>query len=93
MVWVWSITTDMVMAPGIAPASSGSRPRTPSTVSMMLAPGCRKITSSTEGLPFASPVVRTFSTESSIWATSLSRTGRPDRKAMITGAYSEALRS
>ena len=33
------------------------------------------------------------STESSTWATSPSRTGRPDRKAMITEAYSEALRS
>ena len=79
MVWVWSITTDMVMARGIAAWSSGSRRRTPSTVSMILAPGCRKITSSTAGRPFASPVVRTSSTESSTWATSLSRTGRPDR--------------
>ena len=86
MVWVWSITTDMVMAGGIAAPSSGSRRRTPSTVSMMLAPGWRKITSSTAGRPFARPVVRTSSTESSTRATSESCTGRPPRKATITGA-------
>ena len=41
MTGVRSITTESVMLPGMEASSCGSSARTRSTVSMMLAPGCR----------------------------------------------------
>ena len=79
MVVVRSSTTPRSMAPGIAAASRGSSARTRSTVSMMLAPGWRKMMTSTAGRPLASPALRTSSTESSTRATSPIATGRPSR--------------
>ncbi len=93
IVVVRSIITDRSMAAGMAARSSGRRARRRSTVAMMLAPGWRKMMSSTPGLPFAMPVVRTSSTESSTSATSSSRTGRPFRLATTSGRYCAALRS
>ena len=63
--------------PGATPSSCGRTSRTRSTVSMMLAPGLRKSTSSTAGLPLARPAVRRSSTESSTVATSDSRSTAP----------------
>ena len=93
IVVVRSIITDRSMAPGITARSSGRSARRRSTVAMMLAPGCRKMMRRTPGFPFAMPVVRTSSTESSTSATSASRTGRPRRLATTSGRYCSARRS
>ena len=61
---VRSITTSSLMAGEIDACNCGSSARTRSTVSMMLAPGWRKMTISTAGLPLASPALRMSSTES-----------------------------
>ena len=55
----------------------GIRVRTRSTVSMMLAPGCRNTIRSTPGLPLAKPMLRRSETESVTSATSPSRTAAP----------------
>jgi hypothetical protein len=47
------------------------------TVSMMLAPGWRKMITSTEGFPLAYPALRRSSTESTTWPTSAMRTEAP----------------
>ena len=53
MVTVWSMPTRMSIDCGIAAFSCGNKSRTWSTVSMMLAPGCRNRMISTEGFPLA----------------------------------------
>ncbi len=77
IVVVRSSTTPSSIEGGIEARSDGSRSITRSTVSMMLAPGCRYITMSTARLPLAKPPVRTSSTELSTSAMSPSRTGAP----------------
>ncbi len=76
---VRSRTTDISMAPGMAAPSCGKRARTLSTVSMMLAPGWRKMITMTAGLPLTSPVERRSSTESLTLATSASLIAAPLR--------------
>ncbi|TWG86306.1 hypothetical protein L602_002100000950 [Cupriavidus gilardii J11] len=75
MVGVRSSTTSIEIEAGIIWRSDGSIALTRSTVSMMLAPGDRFSTSSTDGLPFAEPALRMSCTESVTVATSDSRTG------------------
>ena len=70
IVVVRSITTERSMPPAIDARSCGSSARTWSTVSMMLAPGWRKMMTRIDGLPFVSPRLRTSSTESTTLATS-----------------------
>ena len=79
MVGVRSIASDKSMAPGIDARSCGSKRFTRSTVSIMLAPGCRFKITSTAGLPLASPALRKSCTESLTSAISLSRTAVPLR--------------
>ena len=74
IVAVASCITESFIAGGTAARSSGSRARTPSTVSMMLAPGWRETMMRTAGFPFARPPVKMFSTESVTVATSDRRT-------------------
>ena len=64
---------------GSAALSCGIAARTPSIVVMMLAPGWRKMITSTAGLPTAKPRLRRSWTESWISAMSLSLTGLPLR--------------
>ncbi len=61
---VRSITTVRSMAEGIEAFSDGNACRMRSTVSIMFAPGWRKMISRTEGLPLTKPAARMFSTES-----------------------------
>ena len=61
MVAVRSIAISVSMAEGIEAFSCGSAARMRSTVSMMLAPGWRKIMMRTEGLPLTKPAARMFS--------------------------------
>ena len=77
MVVVRSRTTSRLMVGGMEARSEGSSAITRSTVSMMLAPGCRYMTISTARLPLAKPPVRTSSTELSTSAMSSRRTGAP----------------
>ncbi len=70
---------------GSAASSSGSAAVTWSTVSMMLAPGWRNSSTTTEGVPSDRPMLRRFSTESITSATSASLTGAPLRQARISG--------
>ena len=77
IVVVRSSTTVKSIAAGMEAFSEGSASRMRSTVSMMLAPGWRKIISNTHGLPFMNPAARMFSTESSTSATSESLTAAP----------------
>ena len=88
-----STVTETLISRGMAADSCGSRPRIRSTVSMMLAPGDRKMTTITAVLPFTKPSVRTSSTESTTSPRSLSCTGAPLRKATIRSRYSAALKS
>ncbi|MNR15176.1 hypothetical protein D3C85_1316930 [compost metagenome] len=75
MVGVRSIITSIEMLAGIILRSCGSISLTRSTVSMMLAPGERFSTSSTDGLPLAEPALRMSCTESTTLATSWRRIG------------------
>jgi hypothetical protein len=77
MVRVASMITCSLMTGGIDASSCGMTARTRSTVSMMLAPGWRKMMMMTAGLPFTRPPVRTSSSESRTSATSPSCTGAP----------------
>ena len=72
-----SSTTEASTAAGMAAPSSGRSARTRSTVPMMLAPGWRKITTTTAGILFITPSLRTSSTESSTSASADSVTGAP----------------
>ena len=58
MVVVRSTTTAILIAGGIEAARRGSRARTRSTVSIMLASGWRNRMIRTAGLPFARPALR-----------------------------------
>ena len=78
-------TTERVMLPGIEASNWGKIARTRSTVSMIFAPGCRKIMMSTAGVPFATPMVRRSSTECSTVATSDKLHGSPVPIATIKG--------
>ena len=53
MVTVWSIATCTSIDCGMEAVICGRTARMRSTVSMMLAPGWRKMMTKTEGLPFA----------------------------------------
>ena len=92
IVGVRSSTMDRVIALGMEASNCGSTSRMWSTVSMIFAPGCRKMTTTTDGLPLDSPVVRRSSTESSTLATSDNCTAAPLRYVTISGMYSSALR-
>jgi hypothetical protein len=78
MVVVRSCGVSSFIVGGMSAWSCGSSAMMRSTVSMMLAPGCRKMTTMTAGLRLAFPAVRVSSTESSTRATSDSRTAAPD---------------
>ncbi len=88
---VLSVATCRSMSPGNWALSSGSSARTPSTVSMMLAPGWRVTSTTTAGLPLNSPSVRTSSGPSLTVATSDSFTAAPLRQATVSGRYSAAV--
>ena len=77
IVGVRSMTTVRSMARGISARRCGNSARIRSTVSMILAPGWRRIISSTEGLPLAKPALRRSSTESFTSARSARRTALP----------------
>ncbi len=77
MVRVESITSVSFMLGGMEATSCGCSARTRSTVSMMLAPGWRKITTMMAGLPSARPSLRRSSTESCTSATSPTRRAAP----------------
>ncbi len=77
IVRVASIATPNRIVGGVSAWNCGRRLRTRSTVSMMLAPGWRKMTRSTAGFPLERPIVRMSSTESVTVATSPSRTAAP----------------
>ena len=66
-----------LMAGEMDVASEGSSALTRSMVSMMLAPGWRRMTSTTARLPFTQPATRSFSTSSKTFATSCRRTVVP----------------
>ena len=79
MVRVASMSTFNSMAGGREAWSWGRMARTRSTVSMMLASGCRKMGTMMAGTPLDRPPLRTFSTESVTCATSARRTAPPLR--------------
>ena len=70
------------MSCGSCARSSGISSRTPSTVSMMLAPGACVTSTITAGSPLNRPSVRVFSTLSITRATSPSRTAASLRQAI-----------
>ena len=88
---VRSISTVSLTSAGREAASWGSKARTLSTVSMMLAPGWRNTINMTDGRPLTRPLARTSSTESVILATSDKRTGAPFLYERISGSYCKAL--
>ena len=77
MVVVRSKSVLSVTEGGIEARNSGSSALMRSTVSIMLAPGCRPMPITTAGLPFAYPELRRSSIPSVTFAMSLSRTGAP----------------
>ena len=77
IVSVRSRIVKMCMPAGIEACSEGIAALIASTVVMMLAPGCRKMIKSTDGLPFRYPACRTDCCESITSATSCSRTAPP----------------
>ncbi len=79
MVVVRSIITRRSIALGIDARSVGRSSVTRSTVSMMLALGCRLMITSTDGLPLDEPALRRSCTESTTSATSVITTGAPLR--------------
>ena len=90
MVRVVSMRTARETVGGSEVSSCGSRARTWSTVSMMLAPGCLNTGMRMAGTPLEMPRLRTFSTESFTSATSESRRAVPRSKARTRGRYSAA---
>src|SRR5579862_9603433 len=74
-----SIAIVTLTSAGIAACKWGSAAFTWSTVSMMLAPGCRKMMISTDGVPLAIPRLRKSSTELFTVATSESWIAAPLR--------------
>jgi hypothetical protein len=79
---VRSDATCTSMSAGSCARSSGMRLRTPSTVSMMFAPGCCVTSTITAGWPLNRPTVRVFSTLSITSATSRRRTAALLRHAI-----------
>ncbi len=77
MVVVRSSTMVKSIAAGTEAFKDGMASRMRSTVSIILAPGWRKIIKSTQGLPFMNPVARMFSTSSRTSAMSESFTAAP----------------
>src|SRR5438876_11040146 len=65
------------IACGMEAFSCGRMARTRSTVSIILAPGCRNMMTRTDGLPLAYPEFRMSSTESTARPTSEIRTAVP----------------
>ena len=74
-----STATERSTDGGIDACRAGNKAFMRSTVSMMLAPGCRLRITSTAALPLAIPALRRFSTESTTSPTSDRRTGDPFR--------------
>ena len=85
-VGVRSDTISMSMAAGIDACNCGSRERTRSTASRMLAPGCLNTCSKMAGLPLATPKLRTSCTESVTSATSERRMALPSFQRSTSGA-------
>ena len=81
MDWVLSEATCSRTSCGNWACSSGISARTPSTVSITLAPGWRVTSTITAGLPLKRPRVLVFSTPSTTSATSASRIAAPLRQA------------
>ena len=79
MVTVRSLTTVRLTPAGIARCSFGISARIWRTTSMTLAPGCRWISMMTAGVPWYQPPVRSFSSPSTMTATSPMVTGAPLR--------------
>ena len=79
--WCGRMATSRSTSAGSWARSSGRSARTPSTVSITLAPGWRVTSTITAGLPLKSPRVRLFSTSSLTSATSERRTAAPLRQA------------
>ena len=88
---VESEATCSSMSDGSCAFSSGTSARTPSTVSMMLAPGWRVTITITAGLPLNRPSVRTSSGPSVTLAMSDSLTAAPLRHATVRPRYSAAV--
>src|ERR1035438_9258099 len=80
MVVVRSTTIVVLMPCGMDASIDGNCAMTRSTVSMILAPGWRKIRTVMEGTPFRYPALRMFDCPSETSATSDSLTAAPDRK-------------
>ena len=81
MVVVLSEATCRLMDCGIEACSTGRIAFTRSTVSITLAPGCRRIKSSTAGFPSASPALRRSCTESA----TVADIGQTHRRAVAVG--------
>ena len=79
MVTVRSLTTARLTPAGIARCSLGISARICRTTSMTLAPGCRWMSMITAGVPWYQPPVRSFSSPSTMTATSPMVTGEPLR--------------
>ncbi len=77
MVMVRSANTSRCTSAGSTLRNCGSTARICSTVCTMLAPGWRRTSSSTAGLPSAHAASWSFSTPLTTWATSDRRTGAP----------------
>ena len=86
IVTVWSSTGRRVTSAGTRARRYGSSARIRSTVSMMLTPGWRKMTSTTAVSPFDTAPARRSSTAPRTSATSMRRTGAPLRHATIKGS-------
>jgi len=92
MEFVRSDATCRVTSPGSCACRVGSSARTPSTVSMTLASGCRVTSTMTAGWPLNRPRVLMFSTPSITSATSCRRIAAPSRQATTRSRYSAAVR-
>ena len=77
IVSVRSRMVTMCSAEGTVACREGRAALTASTVEMMFAPGCRKMSRFTEGLPFKNPAWRIVCCESVTCATSCKRTTAP----------------
>ena len=85
IVVVRSRTTVVLMPCGMDASIDGNSARTRSTVSIMFAPGWRKIMMVIEGVPFRYPAVRMFCVESETSATSESLIACPLLYPTISG--------
>ena len=87
IVSVRSLTMSSAMPAGRAARSCGSSVFTSSTVAMILAPGCRRTSSTIACSPLCQPPTRAFSSPSTTLATSRSITGAPLRQATMMSLY------